>query len=204
MSQRNPYAAPTAPVIAADEPTRLPTDPDQFEYGGFWRRVGAILLDWIFMIPLGLLLVFLMFGTSRAYLYFAIPNIAISLFYFVYLVKRFGGTPGKLISHMRITMVDGSPVTTRAAVLRYLPFFIPQASSLLLMAYATLSPVAGYDSMNIIEKMQSMQRGTVGWNGALTAVTYLWWIATAITLAANQRKRAAHDFLAGTVVLRTD
>jgi uncharacterized RDD family membrane protein YckC len=204
MSQRNPYAAPTAPVIAADEPTRLPTDPDQLEYGGFWRRVGAILLDWIFMIPLGVLLAILMFSTSRAYLYFAIPNIAISLFYFVYLVKRFGGTPGKLISHMRITMVDGSPVTTRAAVLRYLPFFIPQALSLLLMAYATLSPVPGYDSMNIIEKMQSMQRGTVGWNGALTGVTYVWWIATAITLAVNQRKRAAHDFLAGTVVLRTD
>jgi uncharacterized RDD family membrane protein YckC len=105
---------------------------------------------------------------------------------------------------MRVTMVDGSPVTTGAAVLRYLPFFIPQALSLVLMVKVTLAPVPGYDSMNIIEKMQSMQQGTAGWNGILTGVTYLWWIATAITLAANQRKRAAHDFLAGTVVLRTD
>jgi uncharacterized RDD family membrane protein YckC len=204
MAERNPYAAPNAPVIAADEPTQLPTDPDQFEYGGFWRRVGATLLDWIFMIPLGLVLFFLMFNTSRAYLYFALPNIAISLFYFVYLVKRFGGTPGKRISGMRITMVDGSPVTAKAAVLRFLPFFVPQVLSLILMVKATLAPVAGYDSMNFIEKMQSMQQGTTSWNGVLTAVTYVWWIATAITLGANQRKRAAHDFLAGTVVLRTD
>jgi uncharacterized RDD family membrane protein YckC len=204
MQERNPYAAPTAPVIAADEPTRLPTDPEQFEYGGFWRRVGATLLDWVFMIPLGILLFALLFVTSRAYLYFALPNIAISLFYFVYLVKRFGGTPGKRIAGMRITMVDGSPVTTRAAVLRYLPFFVPQALSLLFMIRATLDPIAGYESMNFIERMQSLQQETSGWNGILTGVTYAWWIATAITLAANRRRRAAHDFLAGTVVLRTD
>jgi uncharacterized RDD family membrane protein YckC len=204
MTERNPYAAPLTPVIAADEPTRLPTDPDQFEYAGFWRRVGAIVLDWIFMIPLGLLLVVLMFQTSRAYVYFAVPNLSISLFYFVYLVKRYGATPGKRLTGMRITMADGSPVTTKAAVLRYMPFFIPQALSLLLIVKATLEPVAGYESMSFIAKMQSMQQGGAKANIVLTAITYLWWIATAITLAANQRKRAAHDFLAGTVVLRTE
>jgi uncharacterized RDD family membrane protein YckC len=204
MAERNPYAAPTAPLIAADEPTRLPSDPEQFEYAGFWRRVGAILLDWIFMIPLGLVLFLLLFSTSRAYLYFALPNFAVSLFYFVYLVKRFGGTPGKRISGMRITMVDGSPVTTRAAILRYLPFFIPQALSMLLMVRATFAPIEGYDSMNFLEKMQTLQQGTTSWSVGLTTLTYAWWIATAITLGANRRRRAAHDYLAGTVVLRTD
>ena len=195
MAERNPYAAPTAPVIAADEPTRLPSDPEQFEYAGFWRRVGASLLDWITMIPMGLMLFVLMFSTSRAYLYFAVPSFAVSLFYFVYLVKRFGGTPGKRMSGMRITMVDGSPVTTKAAVLRYLPFFIPQALSTLLMVRATFAPVEGYDSMNFIEKMQSLQEGTTSWSASLTGLMYVWWIATAITLAANRRRRAAHDFL---------
>jgi uncharacterized RDD family membrane protein YckC len=33
---------------------------------------------------------------------------------------------------------------------------------------------------------------------------YVRWIATAITLVANQRKRAIHDCIAGTIVLRTD
>jgi uncharacterized RDD family membrane protein YckC len=145
-----------------------------------------------------------MFQTSRAYVYFAVPNLAISLFYFVYLVKRYGATPGKRLTGMRITMADGSPVTTKAAVLRYMPFFIPQALSLLLIVKATLEPVAGYESMSFIAKMQSMQQGGAKANIVLTAITYLWWIATAITLAANQRKRAAHDFLAGTVVLRTE
>jgi uncharacterized RDD family membrane protein YckC len=204
MEERNPYAAPRAPVIAGDEPTRLPTDPADFEYGGFWRRVGAMILDSIILMPMALVLFFLMYKTSRAYVYYAIPSLVISVFYYVYLVKRNGGTPGKRIIGMRITMSDGSPVTTHAAVLRYAPFFVLQTLALVSMVLATSVPIDGYESMNYIEKMQAMQRGAPGWNALVTALTYIWWIGTAITLAVNQRKRAAHDFIAGTVVLRTD
>jgi uncharacterized RDD family membrane protein YckC len=204
MEDRNPYAAPKAPVIAADEPTQLPSDPENFEYGGFWRRVGAMFLDGLISLPLGILLFYLLSITPRAYLYYALPSMLFSVFYFVYLVTRYGGTPGKRIIGMRITMTDGSPVTTKAAVLRYSPFFILQALSMLAMILATSGPMEGYDSMNFFEKMQVMQRDAPAWNGILTGITYLWWIGTAITLVANRRKRAAHDFIAGTVVLRTD
>jgi uncharacterized RDD family membrane protein YckC len=153
---------------------------------------------------MALFLFFLMYKTSRAYVYYAIPSLVISVFYYVYLVKRYGGTPGKRIIGMRITMSDGSPVTTQAAILRYAPFFVLQTLALVSMVLATSVPIDGYESMNYLEKMQSLQRGAPGWNGLVTALTYIWWIGTAITLAVNQRKRAAHDFIAGTVVLRTD
>lgn len=204
MEDRNPYAAPNAPVVSADEPTRLPGDPENFEYGGFWRRVGAAILDALIMMPMGILLFFLMYTSSRAYLYYALPSTLVSLFYYVYLVRRFGGTPGKRIIGMRITMADGSPVTTNAALKRYAPFLVLQVLSIIAMIQATFVPVEGYESMNFIEKMQTLQRSAPGWNGLLTAITYIWWIATLITLVANPRKRAAHDFIAGTVVLRTD
>ncbi len=203
MAERNPYAAPTAPVIAADEPTLISSDPDSFEYGGFWRRVGAYLLDCLIMMPMGLLLFGLMFTTSRAYLYFAIPSVVVSLFYFVFLVKRYGGTPGKRITGMRITMTNGSPVTTKAALLRYAPFFLLQTLSLLVMIWATSAPVDDYGSLNFVEKMQALQQHAPRANGLLTGLTYLWWIVTGIVLAANARKRALHDLIAGTVVLRT-
>jgi len=204
MENRNPYAAPKAPVVSADEPTRLPTDPENFEYGGFWRRVGAAILDGLIMIPMGMLLFFLMYQTSRAYLYWALPSVLVSLFYYVYLVQRFGGTPGKRIIGMRITMTDGSPVTTKAAVMRYAPLFVLQLLSLLSAILAAREPVEGYESLGFLEKMQALQQGAPGWNVAITALTYIWWLGTIITLLANSRKRAAHDFIAGTVVLRTD
>lgn len=203
MEGHNPYAAPQAPVVSADEPTRLPTDPENFEYGGFWRRVGAAILDSLILLPMGMLLFFLMYQTSRAYVYWALPSVLISLFYYVYLVQRFGGTPGKRITGMRITMADGSPVTTQAALKRYSPFLVLQLLSLLAMIQAS-RPVEGYETMGFLEKMQSLQQGAPGWNAVVTAFTYLWWLGTIITLLANARRRAVHDFIAGTVVLRTD
>jgi uncharacterized RDD family membrane protein YckC len=203
MEPRNPYAAPRAPVIAADEPTQLPTDPEQFEYGGFWRRVGALLLDSLFLAPLGIIMFVLLNYTRNAYLYFAIPNVGITLLYYVYLVRRFGGTPGKLLTRMRITMVDGSPVTMQAAFLRYSPQLVIQVLSLVAMIQGTSTLGSDFESLGLLEKMRALSAHTSRWNGVVTAVGYVWWIATAITLAANRRKRAAHDFLAGTAVLRT-
>jgi uncharacterized RDD family membrane protein YckC len=204
MEERNPYAAPQAPVIAADEPTRLPSDPELFEYGSFWRRVGALLLDSLFLSPLGILVFVLLNYTSRAYVYFAVPSIAISLVYYVWLVKRYGGTPGKLITKMRVTMTDGSPVTTKAAFMRYAPLLVLHLLGLVVTIQAT-SHLTGFDSMSYLEKMQALgSNAPRGLNTFNTVLTWVWWIGTAITMVANRRRRAAHDFLAGTVVLRTD
>lgn len=203
MEDRNPYAAPKAPVVSADEPTRVPGDPEEFEYGGFWPRVGAAILDNLIQLPVGLLLFLLIYLTPRAYLYYALPGIAFSLFYYVYLVQRFGGTPGKRIVGMRITMTDGSPVTTRAALLRYSPYLVMQAFSMLSMIQATSAPIDGFDSMGFLGKMQAMQVGVPYWGQLVTYFIYLWWVVAAIVLVANRRKRATHDFIADTVVLRT-
>jgi uncharacterized RDD family membrane protein YckC len=202
MEERNPYAAPTAPLIAADEPTLLSTDPETFEYAGFWIRVGALLLDSLILSPLGILIFVLLNYTRTAYLLFAIPSIVLTLVYYVWLVKRFGGTPGKLMLRMRITMTDGSPVTTKAAFLRYSPPFILHVLSLVSMIQTTAALPADFETLGFIEKMESLGRSAPSWNNYISWLTYAWWIGAAITLAANRRRRAAHDFLAGTIVLR--
>jgi uncharacterized RDD family membrane protein YckC len=204
MEDRNPYAAPRVPVIAADEPTQLPGDPEHFEYGAFWRRVGALLLDTLILAPLGIAAFVLLNYTKNAYLYLAVPSFVISTAYYIWLVKRFGGTPGKLITRMRITMSDGSPVTLRAAFLRYSPLLVLHVISLVAMIQTSVALDDGFESLDFMGKMQALQRNAPGWNGIVTWLGYAWWIATAVTLVANRRKRAAHDFLAGTVVLRID
>jgi len=202
MAERNPYAAPEAPLIAADEPTLLSTDPETFDYAGFWHRLGAMLLDSLILSPLGILIFVALSYTRSAYLLFALPSVAIMLFYYVWLVKRFGGTPGKLIARLRITMTDGSPVTMNAALARFAPLLLLHVLSLVAMIQTSSSLTDGFEAQGFIEKMQSISRSAPSWNKYVTGLTYAWWIATAITLVANRRKRAAHDFLAGTIVLR--
>ena len=65
------------------------------------------------------------------------PNVNAAVFHFyitielltaVYLIASYllwGATPGKLALGLRITRLDGSPLTIRAAVLRSVPFWLP-------------------------------------------------------------------------------
>jgi len=204
MESRNPYAASQVPLIASEEPAPFSTDPETFEYGGFWRRVGSGLLDAIILIPLGVSLFVLLNYTRHAHLYYAFPSVAVYLFFYIWLVQRFGGTPGKRILSMRIAMADGSPVTTRAATLRYLPTQILQILSLTAMIQASFALGTEFESLGFLEKLRAQQMSAPAWNNFVTWGTYAWLAASALTLVANPRKRAIHDFIAGTIVLRTD
>lgn len=200
VQNRNPYAPPVAPVTAAS--SDLPGEPDEHEVGGFWRRVGALILDALILAPLGLLYFGLALWSPRASMYFGLPSDVVGLVYYVYLVKRFGGTPGKRLLGMRILMADGSPITTKAAFLRYAP----------LLAFSILSSIAGMigaanldpdvKANGFLEQMQMLGAAQPPWAMVITWASYAFWIATAITMLCNYRRRAIHDFIAGTAVVR--
>ncbi len=203
MEERNPYAAPKAPLFTDSRPMALPTEADVMEFGGFWRRFGATILDALILSPMAIALMVGLNYTHKAHLYYALPGIVLVLWFHVYLVLRFGGTPGKRILGMRITMTDGSPVTPKAAWVRYAPmlaFNIVSTLSSVIMALNVGD--SGFEDLGYIEKMQSLNAHAPAWNAPLVWIMQAWWIIGAITLAANSRKRAVHDFMAGTVVLR--
>jgi uncharacterized RDD family membrane protein YckC len=202
MEQRNPYAAPKAPLFT-EAPRPLPTEPDLMEYGGFWRRVGASLLDALILSPLGLALFVGISYTHLAYLYYSVPSVVIFLIYDVYLVAKYGGTPGKRILGMRITNLDGTPVSLKTAFIRYSPVFVFTVLSSIASVFTSLNLGGiGFEELSYIEKLGALGTHAPSWNEPVTWITQAWYIVGAITLAANSRKRAVHDFIAGTVVLR--
>jgi len=90
------------------------------EYGGFWRRLGAFVVDVVVMLPVVATVVYWGLPKSQFFLmYWLIPSIAINVAYNIYLVKRWGGTPGLLAFKLRIRMLDNTPVTLKAAAIRY-------------------------------------------------------------------------------------
>src|ERR1700759_5394660 len=92
-------------------------------YAGFEPRLGSMLLDLIIWLPI---IWFYHWGTIQWRLfqvYGFIPSLIFSLFYYVYLVRRFGGTPGKLLAGIRIRKLNGDNVGYRQAFLRFLPDF---------------------------------------------------------------------------------
>src|SRR4249919_2070879 len=97
---------------------------DTMQYGGFWRRFAAFWLDGLVLLPL-VAVVWWCGDHYRLFsLYYALPGALVGLFYDVYLIRRFGGTPGKLIMGLRIRKVSGEPVGYREALLRFAPEFL--------------------------------------------------------------------------------
>jgi len=178
---------------------------DQLRYAGFWPRLGALLLDMLILLPLSALA----FWGSQRYrlfdLYFLLPDTLFSLFYGVYLVRRFGGTPGKLIVGVRICKVTGEPVGYREAILRYLPEFILGV----LMSIAMLISVfhmsdTEYRALSFMERAKRMVALAPSWYKPLQIVQNIWVWGELIALLTNRKRRALHDFIAGTVVIRRD
>lgn len=95
------------------------------QYAGFWRRVGASLIDTlIYSLIVGLLLGP---GFLGAELFTAegMLNTLLALVMTVVLWVRFLGTPGKLLLGCQVVDADSlQPMSVKQSVIRYLGYFV--------------------------------------------------------------------------------
>lgn len=175
---------------------------DTLRYAGFGPRLASLLLDLLVMLPL---MALSFWGSAQFRLfqvYYFVPGILFGLFYSVYLVRRFGGTPGKLIVGIRIRKLDGEPVGYREAFLRFLPDFILAT----LMSIAFIMAVfhmtdAEYHSLGFMERTKRMLELVPSWYSPLHWIQTAWVWGELIVLLTNRKRRALHDYIAGTVVV---
>lgn len=173
-------------------------------YAGFWRRLLAYGIDIAVLSPL-MGLQYLVSGQTRMFhAYWLVPGMLFGWFFHVYLVKRYGGTPGKLLLKMRIALVDGSPVTTKAAVLRYSVLFLLSALSSVALVMSTLSMTDElYFSLGYMDRARKMVELAPPWYFMLNVLLQVWVWGEFATMLFNKRRRAVHDYMAGTVVVRS-
>jgi uncharacterized RDD family membrane protein YckC len=177
---------------------------DSLHYAGFWPRLASLLLDIIIMLPF----MALMFWGDSQYrlfqLYSFVPGILFGLFYSVYLVRRFGGTPGKLMVGIRIRKVDGEQVGYREAFLRYLPEFIlgTLISIAFILSICNISDTEYY-SLAFMERSKRLHELLPAWYRPVYWIQNAWFWGELIVLLTNRKKRALHDFIAGTIVVHS-
>lgn len=176
---------------------------DSLRYAGFWPRLGSLMLDFFILLPWAAL----WFWAEHYRLfevYALVPNVLFGLFYYVYLVRRFGGTPGKLIVGIKIRKLNGESVGYREAFLRYFPDFVFG----LLVSVALLFPLlhmsdAEYHSLSFTQRSRRMIELAPSWYKPLQWTQGVWFWSELIVLLTNRKRRALHDFIAGTVVVHT-
>lgn len=193
----DPYAPPVSPMNGL-----TPSDiaGSGLRYSTFWARVGAALIDFIFILPL--LAMNYMFGDSQQfYLYSILPTQLIALFYYVFLVTKYGATPGKLVLGLRISMLDGSPVTVKAACLRYAMWWIFGMLSGIGMAMAATTVPAESLALDYMQRSVVMATEMPFWASAAGYATQGLGLLSIVVMLFNKQRRTLHDFLAGTVVV---
>jgi uncharacterized RDD family membrane protein YckC len=175
------------------------------DYAGFWPRLGAMLIDFLIWLPVVPPSIWAEHQYRLFDLYRFVPLLVLSALYSIFLVARFGGTPGKLLMGLRITQLDGRPVTTTAAILRHLPELMLSALS----TFALCLPLLAMSDAQYLEitssmsnRMHYLRSHAPGWYGAVDILGQIWVWGEFIVLLTNRKRRALHDFIAGTVVIR--
>ncbi|MBS0379520.1 MAG: RDD family protein [Proteobacteria bacterium] len=180
--------------------------PSELVYAGFWPRLGSKLLDFLILLPLA---PFMIWGERHFRLfdvYRLVPMTLFSIFYFIFLVARLGGTPGKLLMGIRIAELDGSAVTTSAAIIRQLPeLVLATAAAVALCAPLLEVSDAQYAEIasSTAERSRFLRENAPPWYQGTSIVFSIWVWGELVVLLTNRKRRALHDFLAGTVVLVT-
>ena len=159
-------------------------------YAGFWKRFGASLVDG-FVLFLVLFPVQLILLVSTPLSTALVGAIILSIFFPVYAIffhYRYGATIGKMITNIKVTLPNGSPIGIKEAFLR---------SSVEL----GLSIVGMFVELSEISTGDAEQYLSSVWHEAVEIIGWLWFWSEVVVLLFNERRRAIHDFIAGTVVV---
>ena len=172
-------------------------------YAGFWPRLGSLLLDALILIPVSMALGYIGGLDKSLYTITIFIQIIIALLFHVWMVWKYGGSPGKLAVGIKIIRIDGQDVGRHEAQLRYLVDFALVILSTI-TSYSALMALSNEDfvNMSLLEQGQYVSSYNPTLFSIQVWVTNIWVWGELIVLLTNKRKRAIHDFIAGTVVIK--
>lgn len=191
-------------IDEAIDPSATVGEPESI-FGGFWRRFWAYLIDADAVLGLLTPLVFLMLMGSREMAMLTAVLTLISAAYFVLTHAYWGRSIGKAILGLRVLANNGEPLSLRQSTLRYSIDILVWTTGALIVSLAFLSvPGSDYAELNMPGRVVI---GSTLWLShplaiPFIAISFLWTIANVVVLLNNQRKRAIHDYVGGSCVVR--
>ncbi|HET9495748.1 MAG TPA: RDD family protein [Chloroflexia bacterium] len=202
-----PSSSPRAPVgpTAAGEPGRQASTAtsmtEMVRYAGFWRRVGAGLIDLALWIPVVVMLYWLESVSRAAAILSAVLGSALYYAYVLPLTKRFGGTLGKLAVGIRVRPVDGSTLQWDHVVRRSAVDMVSSATILAAVIIGLSEiPFEAYRAASWTDRTGVLTQA-VPWYPWATNAYMLWVLSEFLVILLNRKRRALHDFIAGTIVV---
>lgn len=173
-----------------------------YEYAGFWKRAGATALDGI----IGLLLfpltnfVHSLSFENKTILPIAIETLLLLYLFQMFFVMKYGGTIGKLILNLRVINNKGYFLDFGSTFLRVMPYLIITIVNLFQINNVIQTMPTSITSYGIFETAQLIREYGGVYTFLYSLLSFFVFIDIG-TVLFNDKKRAIHDYLAGSFVV---
>jgi len=106
---------------------------------------------------------------------------------------------------LRIRKVDGAPIGYQEAILRYLPeALLAAAMGVAILQSLLAMSDSEFLSLGFLDRSRRLIETAPAWYRPTNWIYQGWIWSEFIVMMTNKKRRALHDFIAGTVVVRRD
>ncbi len=175
------------------------------QYAGFWKRFLALVVDF-FIVFVALDLLYRVPLNPPFAVFLALLDAALYAFYCAFMIGFLGQTIGMMVVKIKVKKLNLKDVEWKQAFLRYVVNFLQAIIVFGFMTYFILNaagsdfPAKDFGHFIVeLEHAHSPLNTIVVLN---VFVTWIWTYSEVVVLMTNEKKRAIHDFIAGTVVVK--
>lgn len=171
------------------------------KYAGFWSRASAGFIDFIVFIPIVILHVYLLTFSKYSAIFTAIvSSFVVYAAYNIYLHRRFGQTVGKMVMKIKVVRLNGENISWKEAFLRSLFDVCLAILRVISMVIILIGiPPDSFSTLSHTD-LSKIFRESLLYSFCETS-SDIWILSEMVILLFNKKKRALHDFIAGTVVI---
>lgn len=163
------------------------------KYHTFWKRFWAALIDGIILYPL--VFIDTAFDNSNYQALFIIGKFLstfLYILYFILLHAKYGQTIGKKLMNIKvIDIAEVNLIGFKRATIRELPWII--ANGLIFLYLLKIFFLKNTEPIEIKEKYDDLS----------FIISFTWLVIELISMLTNPKRRAIHDWLANSVVIKT-
>lgn len=175
---------------------------EDVKYAGFWSRLFACLIDFAVLMPLGAFSVWLQSTSITFYLLLFAPLSLGYAAYNIYFHGRWGATIGKMIMKIKVIDLDGGEIGYQQAFYRHAVDVILGILYALVHGYVLLTLNEDmYYGLGFKEQQEYLESLSPPFEEFINSAIQTWIWSELMVLQFNRKRRAIHDYIAGTVVV---
>jgi len=185
------------PVLIEREEKAKADQREKEKYDTFWNRFWAGIIDGLLFLPLSYIDKFL-FTAVSSHLILGIWSAFSSSAFIIYSVSMLtwrGQTIGKKLCHVKVCDISGGEMGLKQAVLRDLPAII---NTLIYTSYS----ITNIDLFRQVHMGNPVPNLLPSWFWIISLFGFIWFLSEFLTMLTNSKRRALHDYIAGTVVIK--